>query len=100
MRFVYNGKPVLPTKDSMDELNELGLGLYKAIEILEQGFELRKRKRNTIERVARKGSKLINVVVVDAGSYYKLIHAGQFSLNKKFKKLMRGEKNGFGKLKA
>ena len=40
-----------------------------------------------------KSNKVINVVVVDLGDYYKLIHAGKFTLSKKFKKLMR-DKNG------
>jgi len=41
------------------------------------------------------GDKIINVVVVDMGNYYKLIHAGEFTFAKKFKKLMREEENGF-----
>ena len=89
MEFTYKGKPIMPTKTAMDELNEIDSDLYKVAEILEKGAELRKRKKNIIERAVKKVNKIINVVVADMGDYYKLIHAGQFTLTKKFKKLMR-----------
>lgn len=84
----------MPTKTAMDELSNIDLDLYKIPEILENGFQIRKRKKNIIEKGVRKGNKIINVVVVDMGNYYKLIHVGKFSLTEKFKKLIRG-KNGF-----
>jgi hypothetical protein len=89
--FVYEGKPVMPTKMAIDELNSIGLGLYEAVKILEIGFNIRKRKQNIIEKGITKGNKIINVVVVDVGAYYKLIHAGQFTFAKKFKTLKRDE---------
>jgi len=94
MYFSYNRKPIMPTKTAMDELSNIDLDLYKIPEILENGFQIRKRKKNIIEKGVRKGNKIINVVVVDMGNYYKLIHVGKFSLTEKFKKLIRG-KNGF-----
>jgi hypothetical protein len=95
MDFAYQEKPLLPTKTALDELSNIDIDLYKAIEILEQGFAVRKRKKYVIEKAIRKGNKIINIVVVDQGAYYKLIHAGEFSINKKFMKLMRENKNGF-----
>jgi hypothetical protein len=92
VELTYNNKPVMPTKTAMDELSDNNLDLYKAIEILETGFPIRKRQENVIEKGIRKGNKIINVVAVDMGNYYKLIHAGKFTLTKKFKKLI-GEKN-------
>ena len=89
MEFTYKGKPVMPTKTAMNELSDTGLDLYKVPEILEKGFPIRKRKKNIIEKGVKEGNKIINVVVVDMGNYYKLIHVGKFSLSKKFKKLMR-----------
>ena len=89
MEFTYKGKPVMPTKTALNELSEIDLDLYKALEILEKGFELRKRKKNIIERAIIKGNKIINIVVVDMSNYYKLIHAGKFTLTKKFKKLIK-----------
>jgi hypothetical protein len=94
MDFTYQGKPLLPTKTALDELSNADLDLYKVIGILEQGFALKKRKKHIIEKAIRKGNKIINAVVVDQGAYYKLIHVGEFSINKKFMKLMRENKNG------
>ena len=93
MSFTYMGKPILPTKTALNELSEIDVNLYEVPEILEKGFEVRKRKKNIVERGIQRGSKIINVAVVDLGDYYKLIHAGEFTLSKKFKKLMR-HKNG------
>ena len=95
MNFTYNGKPIMPTKTAMDELSDINLDLYEVPVILENGFELRKRKKHITEKATKRRNKVINVVVVDMGNYYKLIHAGEFSLTKKFKKLIKGEKNGF-----
>ena len=93
MNFTYKGKPILPTKAALNELSEIDLDLYEVPEVLEKGFEIRKRKGNIVEKGIQRGNKVINVVVVDLGDYYKLIHAGEFTLSKKFKNLMR-EKNG------
>ena len=93
MDFTFKGKQILPTKTALNELSEIDVNLYQIPEILENGFEIRKRKQNIIERGIQRGNKVINVVVVDLGDYYKLIHAGEFTLSKKFKRLMR-YKNG------
>ena len=83
MNFSYKGKPILPTKTALNELSEIDVSLYEVPEILEEGFEIRKRKKNVIERGIQRGNRVINVVVVDLGDYYKLIHAGEFTLSKK-----------------
>jgi len=93
MNFTYKGKPILPTKTALNELSDINVNLYEVPEILEKGFEIRKRAKNITERGIQRGNKIMNVVVVDLGDYYKLIHAGEFTLSKKFKKLMR-DKNG------
>ena len=93
MSFEHKGKPIIPTKTALSELSDIGLNLHDVPEILEKGFEIRKRSKNIAERGIQRGNKVVNVVVVDVGSYYKLIHAGEFTLTKKFKKLMR-DKNG------
>lgn len=82
----------MPTKTAMDEMSDNDIDLYDVVEILQNGFPIRKRKQNIIEKGITKGNKVINVVVVDMGNYYKLIHTGKFTLTKKFKKLI-GEKN-------
>ncbi len=91
MDFTYNGKPILPTKTALNELSEIDIDLYKVTEILEKGFKIRKRADNIIERGMQRSNKVINVVVADMGGYYKLIHAGEFTLSKKFKQKMRDE---------
>ncbi len=93
MGFTYKGKPIFPTKTALTELSEIGVDLYEVPEILEKGFEIRKRAKSITERGIQRGNKVINVVVVELEDYYKLIHAGEFTLSKKFKKLVRG-KNG------
>ena len=87
MSFTYKGKPIFPTKTALDELSGINLDLLQAAAILEQGFEIRKRASNVVERGVQRGNKIINVVAVDMGSYYKLIHAGKFTSSKKFRKL-------------
>ncbi len=91
MDLAYKGKPIIPTKAVLDELSNIRLDLYDIPEILEKGFELRKRKKNIIERAITKGNKVINVVIIDMDNFYKLIHAGEFTLTKKFRKLMEGK---------
>jgi len=92
MDFTYKGKSIFPTKTALNELSDIDVNLYEVPEILEKGFEIRKRKKNIIERGIQKGNKVVNVVVVDLGDYYKLIHAGEFTLSKKFRKMV--SKNG------
>jgi len=36
----------MPTKTAMDKLSNINLSLYEVLKILEEGFELRKRKKN------------------------------------------------------
>jgi len=91
MDYTYNGKPILPTKEALNELSDINLDLYEISGILEKGFDIRKRKKNVIEKGIQKGNKVINVVVVELDNYYKLIHAGEFTLTRKFKKLLRDE---------
>ena len=43
MEFTYKGKPIMPTKTAMNELSEINLNLYEVPEILEKGFQPRKR---------------------------------------------------------
>ncbi|MBS3150152.1 hypothetical protein J4455_05720 [Candidatus Woesearchaeota archaeon] len=48
-------------------MSEIDINLYEIPEILEKGFEVRKRAKNIIERGVRRGNKIINIVVVDLG---------------------------------
>ena len=93
MDFTYNGKPIIPTKAVLDELNKIDLDLYGVVKILETGFEVRKREKNVTERAITKKNKVTNVVIVDMDGYYKLIHVGEFTLTKKLRNKME-DKNG------
>jgi hypothetical protein len=90
MGFGFIAKPIIPTKQALDELSDIDLDLEGAQQILDEGFEVRKREKGVIERGISRGKKVINVVVVDCGSHYKLIHAGQFTLTKKFRRKQHG----------
>jgi type II secretory pathway component PulF len=83
--FEWNGKPLIPTKHALDEMDNAGIDMYKAVEILEEGFDCArsKRKANVFERCITRGSKVLKVVVADIGSYYKIIHAGEFTAKKR-----------------
>ncbi|MBN2141888.1 hypothetical protein JW711_01025 [Candidatus Woesearchaeota archaeon] len=94
MDFTYNGKPVFATKTAATELGRIGIDLIDVPKILHSGFDIRKRKKGTLEKCISRGNKVINVVVVDTGTHYKLIHAGEFTMSNKFKEMKR-EKDGF-----
>ncbi len=94
MPFIYKGKPLFPTKEALTELSDCDVSPEDALHILESGFEIRKRKKHITEKGIQRGNKVINIVAVDMGSYYKLIHAGKFTLSKKFRKLTR-KQHGF-----
>ncbi|MBI2142776.1 hypothetical protein HYU20_00325 [Candidatus Woesearchaeota archaeon] len=82
--FEWKGKPLIPTKKSLDEMSRHNVDMYKAKEILEEGFDCArsKRKSNIDERGVRRSGKIVKVVVADTGSYYKIIHVGEFTEKK------------------
>lgn len=57
MEVAYEGKPILPTKMALNELSGIDVNLSEVPEILERGFEIRKRKKNIIERVYKEETK-------------------------------------------
>lgn len=79
--FEWKGKPIMPTKEAMDELDFHSIDMYEAVEILESGFNCSRSRRckDVIERCTRKGRKVLKIVAVDKGGYFKIIHAGKFS---------------------
>src|SRR3989338_8253926 len=82
--FEWQGKPLIPTKAVLDEMDHADIDMYKAVEILNEGFDCArsKRKKNAYERCLRRGKKIMKVVAADMGNYYKLIHVGIFSEKK------------------
>lgn len=82
--FKWQGKPLIPTKHVLDEMEHSDIDMYKAAEILNDGFDCArsKRKKNVYERCMRRGKKVMKVVVADIETYYKIIHVGVFSEKK------------------
>ena len=85
----YNGLRIIVSDSAMWELMKEEKTLYDVVEILEQGYDApRKRKQGIIEKWLDKGNKTFNAVVArDYNEIMKedcwiLIHFGKFSRGK------------------
>tara|TARA_Y100000310_G_scaffold290793_1_gene318253 strand:- start:147 stop:425 length:279 start_codon:yes stop_codon:yes gene_type:complete len=86
----YKGLRIVVSDSAMRELMKEGKTLYDVVEILEQGYDApRKRKQGTIEKWMDVGGKTINAVIVkDYNEIMKedcwvLIHFGVFTRREK-----------------
>lgn len=86
----YKGLRIAISRSAMQELTKEGKTIYDVVEILEEGYDApRKRKQGTIEKWLDKGKKTYNAVI--AKDYHEilkedcwvLIHFGKHT---KFKK--------------
>ena len=81
----YRDLRLIPSKSAGRELLKYGLMIEDCKEILEKGYEPRKREKDTIERWLDKGKKTYNVVVVKSYNYlykeevYLIKHVGKFT---------------------
>ena len=82
----YKGLRIAISHSAMQELMQEGKTVYDVVEILENGYDApRKRKQGTIEKWLDKGKKTYNAVIVkDYHEILKedcwvLIHFGKFS---------------------
>lgn len=82
----YKGLRIAISRSAMQELMQEGKTIYDVVEILENGYDApRKRKQGTIEKWLDKGKKTYNAVIVkDYHEILKedcwvLIHFGKFS---------------------
>lgn len=88
-KVTYLGLRLIPTRAAQDELVKYELRIENCKEVLEQGYEARKRSKNTIEKWLDCGDKTYNVVVVkDYNNFFKeevyvIIHIGKFTRRKK-----------------
>ncbi len=85
----YKGLRIIVSDSAMRELMKEEKTLYDVVQILEEGYDApRKRKEGTIEKWFDKGNKTFNVVVVqDYNEIMKedcwvLIHFGKFTRRK------------------
>ena len=79
---------LVPSKTAMGEMLRYGLDLEDCKTILEEGYEPRKRKKNTEEKWMDSGRKIFNIVVVKTYNiFYKeeiylITHIGKFTKRK------------------
>lgn len=76
----YKGKPVMPIKRTIEELEEEGLDMDDVIEILDEGFDCSRSagEENIEEKCIQRKKAIIKVVVENMGDYWKLKHVGSF----------------------
>ncbi len=89
---LFEGRPLIPTKDAQREMDEIGLNLWQVKEILDQGYDCSRSKRakNIVEKCLYRKNKEIRIVAalvewqekqMDAQSasvrsFWRIIHAG------------------------
>ena len=85
----YDGLRIAISHSAMQELMQEGKTIYDVVDILENGYDApRKRKQGTIEKWIDKGKKTYNAVIVQ--DYHEilkedcwvLIHFGKFTRRK------------------
>lgn len=87
----YKGLRLIPSKSAGRELLKYGLMIADCKEILEKGYEPRKRGKDTIEKWMDFRNKTYNVVIVKSYNYfyqddvYLIKHVGKFT-KKKFRR--------------
>jgi hypothetical protein len=87
----YKGLKLIPSKSAARELIKHGLILADCQEILENGYEPRKRAKDTIEKWMDFGNETYNVVIVKSYNYfykeevYLIKHVGKFG-KKRFRR--------------
>jgi len=81
----YKGLRLIPSKSAAEELLDCGLTIGDCKDILENGYEPRKRGKNTVEKWMDSKDKTCNVVVVKSYNYtnkeevYLITHVGRFT---------------------
>ena len=84
----YKGLLIIPPRSAGKELSQCGLMIADCKEILEKGYEPRKRAKDTLEKWMDFGNKTYNVVVVKSHNFlyredvYLITHVGTFTKKK------------------
>ncbi len=83
---LFEERPLIPTKDAQREMDEIGISLWKAKEVLEQGYDCSASKRaaNIIEKCIYRKNKEVRVVAAlvewkiegQTESFWRIIHVG------------------------
>lgn len=85
---IYRNKPLQLTRSATLELIQLALDIDDVVDILEFGQSVKKRKHRTIEKWLPEGKHIYNVVIVDVGDVWRVIHVGRFTKTKKKMRLL------------
>ena len=81
----YKGLRIIPSKSAAVEMMKHGFTIEDCKELLDTGYEPRKRAKDTIEKWLDKGRKTYNVVVVRSFNFmydadvYLIKHIGRFT---------------------
>ncbi|MFC1752556.1 hypothetical protein ACFL96_04085 [Thermoproteota archaeon] len=79
----YKGLRIEVSRSANHEMLKENLDIYDVLEVLEQGYEPSKRRKDIVERCLVRGRKVIKAVVGlnhrKEESYWTLIHAGRFT---------------------
>lgn len=84
----YKGLRLIPSKSAAEEMLRHGLTIEDCKEILENGYEPRKRKKDTTEKWMDFGHKTYNIVIVKSYNHlykeevYLITHGGRFTKRK------------------
>ncbi|MCK4328168.1 MAG: hypothetical protein KAW41_06935 [Candidatus Diapherotrites archaeon] len=70
------------------ELLQLALDVDDVVDVLEFGKPVRRRKEGVVEKWLVHGKHIYNVVVVDVGNAWRVVHVGRFTKTKKKMRLM------------
>ena len=87
----FEGLKLIPSRSAVEELVKYGLMIEDCKDILENGYEPKKRSKGTIEKWLNKRNKTYNVVVIRSYNFlygeevYLIKHIGKFT-----KKKLRG----------
>ncbi|MBI4171023.1 MAG: hypothetical protein HY514_04960 [Candidatus Aenigmarchaeota archaeon] len=80
---LFEGRPLVPTKDCQREMDEIMLNLWQVKDVLEQGYDCSRSRRaqSTVERCLYRKGKEIRVVAAlvewREGSFWRIIHVGK-----------------------
>jgi len=90
---LFNDKPLVPSLSAYRELSGLGMDLEDACDVLKNGFDCARSRREVgkIERCLVVKERIRKIVAVEKENRYLIIHAGELKFSKKAKKRF-GEK--------
>ncbi len=72
---------------------ELGIDTHQIIEMLENGREIKKRKKGIIEKWCQRGMKIYIVAIEEYEDYWLIRHVGKIRATKGKLRILRGEQD-------